>query len=76
MNHCCDMMKSTLEQTCDIHGRDCVDIVMAVLTEGPNRGRHGIPIHDGGSSVIVINFCPWCGVRLAVPELSCKGVPT
>lgn len=24
----------------------------------------GIPIHDGGSSYIKINFCPWCGKSL------------
>ena len=23
-----------------------------------------IPIHDGGSSGIVILFCPWCGKKL------------
>ena len=28
-------------------------------------GTFGIPIHDGGSSVIKINFCPWCGTKLS-----------
>ena len=23
----------------------------------------GIPIHDGGSSHVQINFCPWCGTK-------------
>ena len=23
-----------------------------------------IPVHDGGSSGILIRFCPWCGKRL------------
>jgi hypothetical protein len=23
-------------------------------------------IHDGGSSVLLITFCPWCGSRLPV----------
>ena len=27
-------------------------------------GTFGIPIHDGGSSLIQINFCPWCGTNL------------
>jgi hypothetical protein len=26
--------------------------------------EYGIPIHDGGSSVIHIKFCPWCGTKL------------
>jgi hypothetical protein len=21
-------------------------------------------VHDGGSSVIVISYCPWCGIKL------------
>jgi hypothetical protein len=25
---------------------------------------YGIPIHDGGSSFIEIEFCPWCGTKL------------
>ncbi|MBL7896337.1 MAG: hypothetical protein JNK50_13655 [Bacteroidia bacterium] len=24
----------------------------------------GIPIHDGGTSFIKINYCPWCGHKL------------
>lgn len=32
-------------------------------------GGFGIPIRDGGSSVIRIEFCPWCGVSLL-------GIPT
>jgi hypothetical protein len=23
-----------------------------------------IPVHDGGSSGILIRYCPWCGKRL------------
>lgn len=26
--------------------------------------EYGIIIHDGGSSYITIEFCPWCGKRL------------
>lgn len=29
-----------------------------------NDGSFGIPIHDGGSSIVKINFCPWCGTKL------------
>ncbi len=28
------------------------------------RGGFGIMIHDGGSGVIQIAFCPWCGDKL------------
>lgn len=26
--------------------------------------EYGIIIHDGGSSYLIINFCPWCGKKL------------
>jgi hypothetical protein len=26
--------------------------------------EYGIFIHDGGSSLTLINFCPWCGSKL------------
>lgn len=28
------------------------------------RKEFGIPIHDGGTSFIKINYCPWCGHKL------------
>ncbi len=34
----------------------------SIITE--TRKKYGIPIHDGGSSYIRINFCPWCGREL------------
>ena len=29
-------------------------------------GGFGIPVRDGGPSMVVINYCPWCGVKLPV----------
>ena len=26
--------------------------------------EYGIPVHDGGTSMIVIEYCPWCGKKL------------
>ena len=26
--------------------------------------EYGIIIHDGGSSISVIHYCPWCGEKL------------
>ncbi|WP_439654229.1 DUF6980 family protein [Streptacidiphilus anmyonensis] len=31
--------------------------------------EHGLIVHDGGASSMVIDFCPWCGQRL--PESPC-----
>ncbi|MBE1589698.1 hypothetical protein H4W80_007956 [Nonomuraea angiospora] len=26
--------------------------------------EYGLLVHDGGSSSVIISFCPWCGTRL------------
>lgn len=36
----------------------------SVITHFKKGKFFGIPIHDGGSSFIQINFCPWCGSKL------------
>jgi len=47
--------------TCDIHSNawDCPDMTLVRTADG-----FGIPVRDGGTSVIRIDYCPWCGVRL------------
>jgi hypothetical protein len=30
----------------------------------PKFREYGLPILDGGTSYIAIQFCPWCGARL------------
>ena len=49
--------------SCDAHKSpsDCPDSLIAY-----NEGRHayGLIVHDGGSSFISIQFCPWCGAEL------------
>lgn len=65
---CCSMMAHHLNQWCGIEREksncndkyECADCV--VIFE--SNGDHGIPIHDGGSSYIKINKCPWCGTDL------------
>ena len=32
------------------------------------RGNFGLPIHDGGNSYILINYCPWCGSKLSTKQ--------
>lgn len=26
--------------------------------------EYGLPVKDGGTSMVVIGYCPWCGARL------------
>lgn len=60
--HCCDDMTRHVDLTCSIHEpQDCPDSVIAWW---PETNRYGIRIHDGGGSVYVIAYCPWCGRSL------------
>jgi Domain of unknown function (DUF6980) len=37
------------------------DALVAYL---PKFDEYGLVVHDGGSSIVQIHFCPWCGTRL------------
>lgn len=60
-NPCCSRMAHDLAQVCPAHAdrHDCPDALIAKV-----RGGFGLMIHDGGSSVIEIAHCPWCGMKL------------
>ena len=63
MKPCCDRMKEELERTC-AHGHapsECPDVLIAYVAK---FDEFGIRVHDGGSSIVSIAFCPWCGTRL------------
>lgn len=58
---CCTTMQSYLEFKCDIHtNQECPDCVIITFPDG----RIGIPVRDGGRSIIEIKFCPWCGKKV------------
>jgi len=67
--HCCEMMRSNVESTCDLHpdGFDCPD---CLIDYSARRGTCGLIVHDGGRSAIAIAHCPWCGAKL--PEASAE----
>jgi len=52
-------------QTCDIHSDawECPDMTLVCTA-----GGFGIPVRDGGTSVIRIKYCPWCGINLSGPK--------
>ncbi|MEV4562134.1 hypothetical protein AB0K12_00030 [Nonomuraea sp. NPDC049419] len=59
--HCCEPMARQTTRECDQHASDCPDI----LVEFDERFvEYGLRVHDGGSSSVLISFCPWCGTRL------------
>ena len=55
MRHCCERMGHDLNRTCALHANrfDCPDALIAQM-----RGGYGVIVHDGGSSVVKIAFCP------------------
>jgi hypothetical protein len=65
--YCCDRMRTELETVCDEHPDrwDCVD---ALIGYWPDSRTFGLIVHDGGSSMVVISFCPWCGADISAPE--------
>ena len=40
---------------------DCPDVLVVY---NPRLRAWGLPIRDGGTSMVTIEHCPWCGLRL------------
>ncbi|WP_409566607.1 DUF6980 family protein [Methylobacterium sp. E-005] len=61
---CCERMATDIHHRCSVHSErsDCPDAFIAEV-----RGGYGLMVHDGGSSVVEIAFCPLCGSKL--PEI-------
>ena len=59
--YCCPDLAYHITNRCVKHDNafDCPDSVIVPTSQG-----YGLPIHDGGSSFIEINYCPWCGANL------------
>lgn len=61
--HCCQEMDKAVSLDCDQHTGiyPCPDVLVRYI---PKFDEYGIIIHDGGSAVKEIKFCPWCGHSL------------
>jgi hypothetical protein len=61
--YCCDRMERDQVQSCARHPDpfDCPD---RLVYRSAASGDFGLIVHDGGSSYVVIKFCPWCGSDL------------
>ncbi|PHQ28145.1 DUF6980 family protein [Leeuwenhoekiella nanhaiensis] len=66
---CCLQMADKIFESLDRKGNIKYGDVDVVINKW-NDGTHGIPIHDGGTSIIEINFCPWCGQNLTDKKAS------
>jgi len=61
--HCCQRMEEAVTNTCEDHDdrHECPD---CLIDYNYKFNEYGLIIHDGGSSVMTIEFCPWCGSKL------------
>jgi hypothetical protein len=62
--HCCEEMRHEVERVCDRH-LDRFECPDCIVEYRPKHREYGLIVHDGGSSVILIRFCPWCGTELS-----------
>jgi hypothetical protein len=66
--HCCEMMRSNVENVCDVHPNryDCPDC----LVDFSDRfNEYGLMIRaEAGGGMIRIQYCPWCGSKLPDPQ--------
>ncbi len=56
-------MQKQIEPSCALHTSpfDCPE---ALVHYDPVFAEYGLIVHDGGTSVAAIGFCPWCGQTL------------
>ena len=61
--HCCKEMERAIQFDCDKcdDEYECPDTLLSYI---PNFDEYGIIIHDGGTSSLSIQYCPWCGQKL------------
>ncbi|MDT0449446.1 DUF6980 family protein [Streptomyces hesseae] len=59
-NHCCQAMNSHVNVLCGEHSDvyACPDTLIGFSAKFQ---EYGLIVHDGGTSSIIIEFCPWCG---------------
>ena len=55
-------MADAADTTCDQH-KDRFDCPDALISYYAKFDEYGIIVHDGGTSVIGITHCPWCGMK-------------
>ena len=63
MNYCCEQMRSRANHKCEHHA-DAFECPDHLIKYSEKFDEYGVIIHDGGTSSITIEFCPWCGSKL------------
>ena len=63
VNHCCQHMDISVNYMCD-NGHEKWECADSLISYDEIFDEYGLIIHDGGASMILINYCPWCGKKL------------
>lgn len=63
MKYCCETMTSQINWCCEQHSNkyECPDALISYIEK---YDEYVLIIHDGGSSLLTITYCPWCGHKL------------
>jgi hypothetical protein len=61
--HCCEDIAYHANFECEIHENPYKCPNKIIIFDKRNND-YGLIIHDGGTSSISIDFCPWCGSKL------------
>ncbi|WP_018479867.1 DUF6980 family protein [Pontibacter roseus] len=64
-NYCCLMLADKVYESLDEDGEIRYGNPEVVINKW-DEGLYGIPVHNGSATMVVINYCPWCGTRLSV----------
>lgn len=62
--YCCMMMADKVFESLDEDGEIKYDDPEVIINKW-DEGFYGIPVHNGGATMVVINYCPWCGSKLS-----------
>ena len=61
--YACVHLAYFVTQRCHEH-EDPFDCPEAIVIYSPHFDEYGLPVRDGGSSLVTITHCPWCGDAL------------
>ena len=65
--HCCERMAEGLKFECSRH-KDAFECPDSLVYYSDRSDEYGLLVHDGGTSYVVIGYCPWCGTELPGAE--------
>lgn len=61
--HCCERMEEGLSLDCSQH-EDVFECPDSLVYYSDRSNEYGLIVHDGGTSYVIIGYCPWCGAKL------------